>query len=158
MRLMSGQRFYEEGEAEDILRRALHQTDSGAIDRQRLLAMASELGISESAVLKAEAELATERGETLARQQEDGDRRAFHKHRTNRLVTDFSGYLFFNVFLIGFWWLTGHGYFWPGWMLGIGVAGLAGSLLHNHFGDTQKEFEKWRRERDKGKEPEREAL
>lgn len=33
-------------------------------------------------------------------------------------------YLVVNAFLLGIWWVTGHGYFWPGWVLGGWGIGL----------------------------------
>jgi hypothetical protein len=46
-------------------------------------------------------------------------RRDFGMH----LVT----YLAFNGALIVIWYLTGHGYFWPGWLIGLWGAAL---LVH----------------------------
>jgi 2TM domain-containing protein len=36
-------------------------------------------------------------------------------------------FLVFNAALVGIWYVTGHGYFWPGWILGFWGAGL---LVH----------------------------
>lgn len=36
-------------------------------------------------------------------------------------------YLVFNAALVCIWYLTGHGYFWPGWIVGLWGAGL---LIH----------------------------
>jgi 2TM domain len=36
-------------------------------------------------------------------------------------------YVVFNGALILIWYVTGHGYFWPGWLLGLWGAGL---LMH----------------------------
>ncbi len=36
-------------------------------------------------------------------------------------------YLVFNTALVVVWYLTGHGYFWPGWLIGVWGAGL---LMH----------------------------
>jgi 2TM domain len=47
------------------------------------------------------------------------DRRAFGTHAVT--------YVVFNLALVVVWYLTGHGYFWPGWALGIWGAGL---LMH----------------------------
>lgn len=33
-------------------------------------------------------------------------------------------YVIFNGALIFIWYVTGHGYFWPGWLLGLWGAGL----------------------------------
>lgn len=36
-------------------------------------------------------------------------------------------YLVFNGALVVIWYVTGHGYFWPGWLIGLWGAGL---LVH----------------------------
>ena len=42
--------------------------------------------------------------------------------RKRKLRGDFIAYVVINAFLIGVWAVTGHGYFWPGWILaGWGV-------------------------------------
>jgi len=46
-------------------------------------------------------------------------RRDFGMH----LVT----YLVFNAAMVFIWFVTGQGYFWPGWLLGLWAAGL---LVH----------------------------
>lgn len=33
-------------------------------------------------------------------------------------------YLVFNGALVFIWYVTGHGYFWPGWLMGVWGAGL----------------------------------
>ncbi len=57
-------------------------------------------------------------------------------------------YLVFNTALVFVWYVTGHGYFWPGWLIGIWGAGL---LIHTWdvFGrrpiseaDIRKEMER----------------
>src|ERR1044072_2788474 len=114
---MSGHRFYEEGEAEEILRRALQQPDASnaPVDRSRLLSMAAELGISEEAINRAESQMAAERDSEIAAKRTDLDRIAFKRHRQRGFWNDASSYLGVNAFLIVIWWMTGHGYFWPGW-------------------------------------------
>ena len=47
-------------------------------------------------------------------------RRRLQKKR--KFVGDLVGYVVINLFLVGVWWVTGAGYFWPGWvMAGWGV-------------------------------------
>jgi protein-S-isoprenylcysteine O-methyltransferase Ste14 len=38
--------------------------------------------------------------------------------RKRKLQGDIAAYFVINAFLIGVWAFTGHGYFWPGWVLG----------------------------------------
>ena len=39
--------------------------------------------------------------------------------KKNKLRGDVGAYVVINAVLIGIWALTGFGYFWPGWVLGI---------------------------------------
>jgi len=41
------------------------------------------------------------------------------------LVTHAVTFAIFNIALVVVWTVTGHGYFWPGWILGLWGAGLA---------------------------------
>lgn len=140
-------RFYEEGEAEEILRRALHQSDTGAVDRARLLAMASELGISEEAITRAEAQIASERQSETDRRQVELDKVEFRKNRRSRFLADLTSYLSVNAFLIGIWWFTGQGYFWPFWVLAGWGIGVVSDFFSAFFGHSDREFERWKRKR-----------
>lgn len=142
-------RFYEEGEAEEILRRAIHQSDSGAIDRQKLLSMASELGISEDAVSRAEAEMASERETQVSRSRDELDRVSFRRHKRSRFFADFASYLSVNGFMIAIWWFSGAGYFWPFWVLAGWGIGLFSDFVNTFFGQSEKDFERWKRRRQK---------
>lgn len=39
--------------------------------------------------------------------------------RKRKLSADIVAYVVINLFLIGAWAVSGFGYFWPGWILGI---------------------------------------
>ncbi|HET6873834.1 MAG TPA: DUF1707 domain-containing protein [Acidimicrobiales bacterium] len=53
------------------------------------------------------------------------------QRRLQKLRNDFLGFLTPNVTCVGIWAMTGHGYFWPGWVLfGTGLAFL-GRLRHD---------------------------
>lgn len=142
-------RFYEEGEAEEILRRALHQSDTGAIDRAKLFAMAAELGISEEAVARAEQQMASEREAGLEREREEQDRLAFKRHRRSRFWADLGSYLSFNAFLVAIWWSTGRGYFWPGWVLVVWGLNVVGDFFNAFLSFSERDFERWKRKRAK---------
>ena len=45
------------------------------------------------------------------------ERRDFWTHAVTFVV--------FNLAMAGVWYVTGHGYFWPGWLMGAWGAGLA---------------------------------
>lgn len=146
---MAGNRFYEEGEAEEILRRALHQPESGAIDRERLLSMAAELGISEDAVARAEEQIAAEREAEASRAEIEADRVEFRRKRRAGFWSDLTSYIGVNGFMVGIWWVTGHNYFWPGWLLAAWGIGLVSDFAGAFFGYSEKDFERWRRKKGK---------
>ena len=122
-----GQQFYEEDEAEQILRLAASLTSTtGAMSRERLLATAAELGISPEAVEMAEKQFATKKIEVADRAEFDSQqRREFYGH----LVT----YVIVNGFLVVVNLVTGAGYFWAMWpILGWGI-GLAFHVVETFF-------------------------
>src|SRR5688500_14898780 len=118
---MSGQQFYEEGEAEEILRRAISETHSGVVDRERLVSMAAELGISEQALSRAEARHVQERGTREAARLEEQSRQEYRRHRRSSFWGELSSYVVACLVFTGLWYFTGQGYFWPGWIMGIGA-------------------------------------
>ena len=144
-RPVSGNRFYEEGEAEEILRTALRHSDAGAIDRGRLISMAAELGISEEAISRAEAHLERERGAEQKKRQDELDRLAFRRHVRSRFWADFSSYLSVNAFLIAIWYFMGGGYFWPFWVLAGWGIGVISEFIGTFFGHSHRDFERWKR-------------
>ena len=44
--------------------------------------------------------------------------------KRRNLQGTFVAYVVVNAFFIGVWYVTGHGYFWPGWVLGGWGIGL----------------------------------
>jgi hypothetical protein len=50
---------------------------------------------------------------------EDSDRKEARKHIEKRRgpQAGWVAYVVVNAFLIGIWWASGSGYFWPGWIL-----------------------------------------
>jgi hypothetical protein len=61
--------------------------------------------------------------------------------RQRRFSVLFAAYLVASVTLIAIWALTGDGYFWPGWALGVAAlvfvgAGLARSWSDRSFSDV----------------------
>jgi len=39
--------------------------------------------------------------------------------RKRKFRADLGGYLVVNAFLVGIWAISGFGYFWPAWVLGV---------------------------------------
>lgn len=91
---MSGQRFYSEDEAEEILRVAASKAAPvGRMDRDRLMQAAAELGITPEAVLEAEMQVAQQR-------EEEAERAEFDAHQRKEFLTHLTSYLTVNPVLI----------------------------------------------------------
>lgn len=137
----SGQQFYEEDEAEQILRLAASLTSAaGSMSRERLFSTAAELGITPEAVEMAERQLAQQKTAKADRIEFDNlQRREFSGHLLS--------YTLVNGFLVAVNLMTSPGYFWAIWPIlgwGLGLAfHFAGTFLTNSEG-YQEEFEKWR--------------
>lgn len=134
-------------EVDEILRLAIRKT--GVTDQtlqERLRESAHELGISEEAL-----QLAAQ--EYYGNQATEADRAAFEQHRKQTFYEHLVPYIAVNAFLTGIWLVTSPGdTFWPifpmlGW--GIGLAIHFGMTFLVKGSDYEKEFEKWRRKRDK---------
>src|SRR5579871_1706911 len=133
------QKFYDDQEADQILRLASQKASTAGISRDRLLATAAELGISAEAVEEAE--------RTMLRQREDARHRAdFDKERRRDFYTHLFSWVIVNTFLVAIWMITDRSYFWPIWpMLGWGI-GLAFHATATYFkgsGEYEKDYEKW---------------
>lgn len=143
---MARQRFKETDPVEEILKIALD--NEGGVDnslRQRLLASASELGISE------EAALAAERQWLLQREQQM-ELEAYRTHVKVEFLGHLGIYLVVNLFLIGINLLKG-GHAWSaypllGWGIGVCCHLVAAIVEMKHPSD--KDMNKWRAERLKG--------
>lgn len=134
---MVRQQFYEESEAQAVLRRAseIQIGDSGQLSRDELVRAAGEMGISEEALARAEAE----RSEMQERDEYKRERRKdFHSH----LVP----YLIINGFLLLLNLVTSPKHLWfiyPALGWGIGLATHA----FTHFSGMDESFESWREKR-----------
>ena len=144
---MAGGKQYEEREVEEILGLAMRQSSSGAIDRERLISMASELGISAEAVADAERQLAANRESEAAERALAKEKIEFKSYRRRRLVGSLSSFFGTNLFFVGIWWFEGHGYFWPFWIMAPWSIGVIGEVFTGLFGagDFDRDFERWRR-------------
>jgi hypothetical protein len=136
----AGQQFYDDSEAEEILRRAVSTTSSAVgMSRDTLLQAAAELGVSPEAVDRAAAEVVREREEKDLVVQ-------FRRHQRSELASHVVTYLAVNlgfIFFMGF-------QPWMWWMIGPWGLALFGDIWRTfavHGSDHQKEFEKWKRKR-----------
>lgn len=133
-----------EEDLEAILRLAVRQ-DTGQADlRERLRLAAAEMGISEQALARAEAEYLTQKAYTT-------DQREFNWRRWLDFRNHLLIYLAVIGCLVGLDFLTGGSSWWPfvalAWGIGLAVHGF--SLLDRDSDDWHKEFDKWRRRRNR---------
>lgn len=135
---------YDADEAEQILERAAARTASGrAVSRERLLAMADELGISPEEVEAAAAEVEGERQDRELRAEFVAKRRA-------GFWAILVPFLSVNLMLFVINWLTGFGHPWflyplLGWS--VGMASHAAAVLPTRGPAFEKEFAAWREQR-----------
>ncbi len=130
----------------EILRLALHKEGKTAPDqRQRLLAVADELGISHEAVAQAEVEVSAERA---SRQHSPA---LYTKEQRSALRIHAGTYAIVNVFMVGINLMTfgdDHEIWFPyvllSWGLGLAIHAFV-SMRKADWDD--EEFQKWRRKR-----------
>lgn len=147
---MSNQRFYEEGDAEEILRMASRESVTGGMSRDRLLETAAELGISPEAVQRAEEQLQKKREADRITDEENALRKEFRQSRRRSFWNDFVSYIGTNAALVGVWWFTGHGHFWPGWVLGFWGIHLVTEFFETFLnGNDEAKFRRWLRRRNR---------
>lgn len=142
----SGNRFYEEEDAQQILRMALAQsTPDSSLSRESLFATAAELGISPEALAEAEERYTREKAERTERETfESEQRRTFFSHAATYSIVNL-GLLAFNlVDMSRRSWDTNH--LWAIYpILGWGI-GLAFHWVTTYRRDSepyQKAFETW---------------
>jgi hypothetical protein len=152
---MARERFRESDPVEEILRIAMQ--NQGGVDvgadtglRQRLLASASELGISEEAVLAAQ-----QQWEDQHREQEL--REEYRSHLKRELFTHIGIYLVFNLILALVSRITSPHYFWAMWPIlvwGIGMGSHVVVSLIQMANPGGQEYERWKLRREgKDEEP-----
>lgn len=143
------QRYYEEDEAQAILKRAAEISHQrvGALDYDRLKATAEELGISEDALMQAEEEVRHQRAV-------EAERREFLQERKSGYIGHLAAYIIVNSFLVAMSVRGGNAWFW-GPLLGWGI-GLAFHTLGTYFPskkELDKEFAEWRTKRQLAADP-----
>lgn len=138
---MAEQRFYNDDEAEEILKLAASKSESlseSGLTRDRLMQTAEELGISPDAVLAAEREI--------------HDRKLIGAERSAyeaELKTSFFGHLFWYVAVNAFLMYTamGQGKNWYLWVLagwGIGLASHFYTTFLKPKAIRDQDFQNWR--------------
>lgn len=139
------QEFYNQEQAEEILRLAAHRDLSGGVTRDALLRMAGEVGLSPEAVAAAEQEY-------VDRTQDASLERQFAARQRSEYWSKILAYIGTNGMLVGIWWLTGHGFFWPGFIVLFMAIELVESIPA-HFmtasGGYRKAFLKWKARRER---------
>ena len=142
----SSHRFYEEDEAEQILKLAATLSSStGAMSRERLLQTAAELGITPEAVELAETQFATQK--QLARERKQFDleqRREFNSFVLTFFVIT-GALLALNIF-------TGAHFLWAFWLSGLMLIGIAFEAVETFVRGRQayqEAFAKWKSKRDR---------
>lgn len=147
---MNEEKFYSEEEAEAILREAARLDRSGgsAQSRNRLIATAAELGISEHAVREAEMRVA----ESI---QLDRDRAEFELSRKSKFRDEVVSYIGTSILLLGInFFTTGFSMhltgMWSLWVVGIWGFSILSDMFQYYFRSKEREqaaFEKWRQKR-----------
>jgi len=149
---MSNQQFYEDSDAEEILRLASRDAVSGGMTRERLMQTAAELGISPDAVERAEQQLTKKREADRIQQEEAELRNQFRKERRKSFYNDLGSYIGVNAFLFGIWIFANHaqGHPWPLWVLGGWGIGVFSDFWDTFIaGDEEKKFRRWLKRRNR---------
>lgn len=137
------ERFYDEEEAEAILRLAAGRA-SGGMSWERLLSMAAELGIPPDAVEEAEKAIAVQR-------QDHNLRSEYDRHVRHEFASHLISYIIVNTFLVVLNLVTSPHTFWVAWVLmgwGIGLAFHFASTFLKNSDNYESEFVKWKAKRE----------
>lgn len=152
---MPGERFYDEKEAEEILRLAASDSQTvTAMTRERLLATASELGITEDAIIRAEQQLSEKRAETERQKTEASEYAEYKVSRRRQLFSGIGSWLSTSVLLVGMDLIMSHQITWSIWPVGIWGLVEIGHVLEAIFtpGNDRERFERWKRKRQRRSE------
>lgn len=137
---------FRKEDVQQILQRAMAHQQEGEFSEQQLKEMASELGISPSALQTAQQEWQQQREQLKQRQ-------VFDTHRRRKFKAHLIPYIAVNTFLILLNLVTSPKYFWAvypllGWGLGLG---LHASCTYLQKGEKYEEaLEQWYQGQPKG--------
>ncbi|MEZ0324494.1 MAG: ribosomal protein L7/L12 [Fimbriimonas sp.] len=141
---MAQKRFYDEDEAEQILKIAAKRMGNvGSVPRDQLLAAAAELGISAEDVQEAEIEYQKTKNELA-------ERREFDLKMRRSFFNGLASYVLVNSGLLALDFFKDQRISWAYWpliMWGIGIAFHAYGTFVKNSEDYEEEFDKWRMER-----------
>jgi hypothetical protein len=141
-----GKRFYDEDEAEQILKLASKKMGGiGSVPREQLLQTAAELGISLDMLAEAEEEY--RHAQTLQREQ-----REFDAYRRREFISHLGFFAFINAMLMLIDYKSDAHLGWSFWPLGLWGIGLIAQLwsTFTKSGDEyEKEFGRWRSRRER---------
>jgi hypothetical protein len=147
---MPESKFYDENEADEILRLAAGDSAIvGAMTRERLVATAAELGISADAVARAEQQMAQRRAEEEKKKAEAAELAEFKASQRRSALGELGSWFSTSILLVGIDVIISHQITWSVWPVGIWGLALLGqfaeALLSPHS-QTQK-FERWKRKK-----------
>jgi hypothetical protein len=150
-------RFYDEDEAEEILKLAAKRMGNvGSVPRDQLIASAAELGISPEDLHEAEIEYQKTKNELA-------ERREFDLHMRQSFFSHLSGYVVVNCALLAFDFFRDNRIQWALWPVigwGLGLMFHAFATFNKASEEYEKEFDNWRMERMRAEEgyPEAERI
>ena len=115
------------------------------MSREELVRLAGEVGISPEAVEEAERQLRGQREDTnLAAE--------FHRRQRSDFVEKLASFLGTNVFMVGIWYVTGRGYFWPAFVILATLIGVISAVPAHFFvggSSYQQAFTRWKAKRER---------
>ncbi len=131
--------FQKEAEATQAILSRAQQMSGTTINRDNLLRTAAELGISASAVAKAETEYRQQEQQKQMRSQ-------FFKEQRHQYFSKWLSVFSLAFLMTGIWFLSGRGNYWPFWVFmwpAIFVISRGFKLIHDgpHLDES---FEKWK--------------
>lgn len=139
---MAERSHYTEEEAEQILKLAA-RTQAGAVDRDRLLSMAEEAGLTEAQVAAAEAQFRVNHAAEY-------ERTLFRSESRQELKSQVASYLGVNTFLVLLNLYTDGHITWAIWPLlgwGIGIMSGVASVFFSSPSEQEKQFQAWKLKR-----------
>jgi hypothetical protein len=138
------QKFYDEEEAEAILRLAAQRSSFGGMSKERLLSTAAELGIAPEAVEEAERLVGQHRQDLQLRAE-------FDKKIRKEFLSHAISYVAVNGFLVVLNLATSPHEFWAIWPImswGLALALHFATTYFKGSDDYDEEYEKWKAKRD----------